>query len=80
MDYKEFLDAFKDFPEFEEDQEYFDVEMKYKELFGHLVPREILPSSVSSEQIKDAMKKSIDSGEDMVSEILHITLNDKYIY
>ena len=48
--------------------------------FGHGVPREMLPDSISTEQIKQAMKKCILSKKDNLFELLGIIINDNYLY
>ena len=44
------------------------------------VPREMLPDSISTEQIKQAMKKCILSKKDNLFELLGIIINDNYLY
>lgn len=46
-------------PEPKIDNEYYEIEEQYFRQFGHGVPREMLPDSISTEQIKQAMKKCI---------------------
>lgn len=44
------------------------------------VPREMLPDSISMEQIKQVMKKCILSETDNLFELLRVTINDDYLY
>ena len=53
---------------------------QYFRQFGHGVPREMLPDSISTEQIKQAMKKCILSKKDNLFELLGIIINDNYLY
>lgn len=62
------------------DNEYYDVEDDYKKLFGHGVPREMLPTSISMEKIKDAMKKCIETKKDDLFGILGVEINLDALY
>ena len=42
--------------------------------------REMLPDSISMEQIKQVMKKCILSETDNLFELLRVTINDDYLY
>ena len=75
------LNAFIDnTPEPEVDREYFEIEEEYEKHFGHPVPGAMIPDSVSSEQIKDAMKTCIEKNEDILFQLLGVEINDSYIY
>lgn len=76
----DFMQAFLDTPEPKIDEEYYKLEEDYKKIFNHIVPTEMLPDSISSDDIKDAMKKCIDSKHDNLMEILRVEINDKYLY
>ena len=67
-------------PEPKIDNEYYEIEEQYFRQFGHGVPREMLPDSISTEQIKQAMKKCILSKKDNLFELLGIIINDNYLY
>ena len=58
----------------------YEIEEQYFRQFGHGVPREMLPDSISTEQIKQAMKKCILSKKDNLFELLGIIINDNYLY
>ena len=62
------------------DNEYYEIEKQYIQHFGHSVPREMLPDSISMEQIKQVMKKCILSETDNLFELLRVTINDDYLY
>ena len=62
------------------DQEYYDIEEKYRNLFGHSVPREMLPDSITMEQIKNAMRNCIDSKTDNLLQLLGVEINDEYLF
>ena len=57
-----------------------EIEKQYIQHFGHSVPREMLPDSISMEQIKQSMKKCILSKTDNLFELLGVTINDDYLY
>ena len=59
----DFMNSFLNTPEPKIDNEYYEIEEQYFRQFGHGVPREMLPDSISTEQIKQAMKKCILSKE-----------------
>lgn len=84
MDYNksvaDFMNSFLDTPEPKVDQEYYEIEEQYVQQFGHGVPREMLPDSVSLEQIKQAMKDCILSKSDTLFERLGVAINENYLY
>ena len=74
------MNSFLNTPEPKIDNEYYEIEEQYFRQFGHGVPREMLPDSISTEQIKQAMKKCILSKKDNLFELLGIIINDNYLY
>ena len=77
----DFMNSFIDnTPNPEIDREYFEIEEKYERLFGHFVPREMVPDSITDEKIKEAMKRCIETGKDTLFELLGITVNADYLY
>lgn len=75
-----YQDRYINTPEPKIDNEYYEIEEQYFRQFGHGVPREMLPDSISTEQIKQAMKKCILSKKDNLFELLGIIINDNYLY
>ena len=75
----DFMNSFLNTPEPKIDNEYYEIEEQYFRQFGHGVPREMLPDSISTEQIKQAMKKCILSKKDNLFELLGIIINDNYL-
>ena len=71
----DFMNSFLATPEPE-----LEIEKQYIQNFGHSVPREMLPDSISMEQIKQVMKKCILSETDNLFELLRVTINDDYLY
>ena len=55
----DFMNSFLNTPEPEIDNEYYEIEKQYTQLFGHSVPREMLSDNISMEQIKQAMNQCI---------------------
>ena len=76
----DFMQSFLSTPEPSIDEEYYKIEEEYKRIFNHIVPREMLPDSISINDIKDKMKKCIESKNDDLMEILKAEINDKYLY
>lgn len=76
----DFMNAFLDTPEPSVDQEYYQIEELYKAIFGHTVPRAMLPDSISMDSIKTAMKTCIENKKDTLFELLGVELNDEYLY
>ena len=70
----DFMNSFLNTPEPKIDNEYYEIEEQYFRQFGHGVPREMLPDSISTEQIKQAMKKCILSKKDNLFELLGIII------
>lgn len=75
-----FMDSFLNTPEPKIDEEYYEIEKLYTQQFGHSVPREMLPDSITLDLIKQAMKKCILSKKDNLFEILDVTINSDYLY
>ena len=76
----DFMNDFLNTPEPSIDQEYYQIEEKYKEMFGHNVPRAMLPDSISIDSIKTAMISCIENHDDNLFELLGVQLNDDYLY
>ena len=67
-------------PEPEIDKEYFELEDKFKAMFGHGIPREQFPISITEEKIKEAMRKCIELKEDKLYELLDIKFINGVLY
>lgn len=44
------------------------------------VPTEVLPSRITDEQIKQAMRECIETGKDTLLDILGVTIDDTVLY
>lgn len=64
----------------EVDKEYLGLLSKYRKMFGKNVPTECLPSRITEEQIKQAMRECIETGEDNLLDILGVSIDDTVIY
>ena len=53
---------------------------EYVQLFNRAVPREVIPDSISDEELSRALRKCIDSKEDTLLEDLNITLDENNLY
>ncbi len=60
--------------------EYDKVQEEYFSIFGHNVPRSLLPDAISDEEIISAMKACIENNKDTLLELLGVELNDEYLY
>lgn len=80
MSIESFMDDFLNSPVQGVDQEYIEIESKYKALFGHIVPREMLAAEVTADVIKEAMKESIKLGKDIAMEKIGAEINLDYLY
>lgn len=79
-DMMSFMNEFIDSGETEVNEELFELEQKYSQMYGHGVPREMLPPSINDEQIKEAVFKCIESGKDNLFELLNVVIEDNQIY
>ena len=76
-----FMDDFIDSPcEQNIDFEYFEIEKQYELMFNHSVPCEMLPDSITSEQIKKAMRQCIEIQKDILFKLLNVNINESYLY
>ena len=62
------------------DNDYYEIEDMYKEMFGHGVPREMLPNSFSQDIIKEAMNQCIENKQDDLFSILNVEIDFENIY
>lgn len=62
------------------DDEYYIIEDEFKGLFGHGIPREMIPTSISMEDIKVAMKQCIEKKKDVLFEVLDVGVNGTDLY
>ena len=62
------------------DKEYLDLLSKYRKMFGKNVPTECLPSRITEEQIKQAMRECIETGQDSLLNILGVSIDDTVLY
>ena len=76
----DFMNDFLNTPEPSVDQEYYQIEKQQEKMFGHTVPRAMLPDSISMDNIKSAMKTCIENQKDTLFELLGIELNNEYLY
>ncbi len=76
----DFMNAFLNTPEPNVDQEYYQIEEQYKAMFGHPVPRAMLPDGISMDIIKSAMRICIENKKDTLFALLGVELNDEYLY
>jgi hypothetical protein len=76
----DFMSAFISSPEPEIDHEYYQIEAEYSKMFGHTVPRAMLPDSITMDSIKTAMKTCIERKQDTLFELLGVKINNNYLY
>ena len=62
------------------DNEYYEVEKQFFDMFGHGVPREMLPSSITTDKIKEAMLRCIAAHSDNIFEELNVEISSSYMY
>ncbi len=75
-----FMDDFLETPEPILDNEYFELEERYNQMFGHSVPRAMLPDSITTVQIKEALTSCLERGEDILFEFLGVEILDEVLY
>ena len=75
----DFMNAFIDAP-LKEEVVFSEFEQQYVKMFGHSVPREMIPSSVTEEQLEAALKKCVELKEDDLFNLLGITISSDYLY
>lgn len=75
-----FMNDFLETPAPIVDDEYFEIEECYIKMFGHPVPRAMLPDSVTTVQIKEAMRSCLERREDVLFDLLGVELSDEVLY
>lgn len=76
----DFMNSFIDTPDPIINEQYYEIEKQYETLFGHSVPREMLPSGLSEKQLMIALEECIESNSDSLFEILGIKINYDHLY
>lgn len=54
------------------DEEKFELEQKYAAMFGHGVPREMFPPSISEDEIMKAVESCVQNQKDELMKILNV--------
>lgn len=54
------------------DDEKFELEQKYAAMFGHGVPREMFPPSISEDEIMKAVESCVQNQKDELMKILNV--------
>lgn len=80
MGMESFMKRLTETPAPEIDQEAFELERRYQRAFGHAVPREMLPSGISQEQIKQAVEACLMTGTDRFFEVLGVSIDPDVLY
>lgn len=75
----DFMNTFIDTP-LKEEVVLSKFEQQYINMFGHSVPREMFPPSVTEEQLEAALKKCVELKKDDLFNLLGITLSSDYLY
>lgn len=76
----DFMNSFIDTPEPEVNEDYLEIENQYEALFGHSIPREMLPSGISENQLMTALKECIESKSDSLFEKFGVKINYDHLY
>lgn len=65
--------------EFNED-ELFDLEMKYFNHFHQAIPREMMPSAITNEEIKVAIQKCLETNNSDILSVLNVKVDKEHLY
>ena len=76
----EFLEEFINTPEPDINENYLAIEKQYVTLFGHSVPREMIPNGISEHQLISALKECVDSKSDNLFKLLGVSINYDNLY
>lgn len=57
-----------------------DTEKEYTRMFGHVVPREMIPPAVTEERLEEVMKACVESGKDELLQILGVQADEHKLY
>ena len=80
MSIQDFMFSMIEKPVTDINQKLYEKQREYEKRFGHGVPREMLPDSLTDEQLFNAIGKGIEAGNDNIFSILGIKENEDYIY
>ncbi len=72
LDFEALLDEMDEVSLTPERKEYLVIQKVFKEMFGHIPERLLMPPIITEEQIKDAMLECIEIGEDHLGELLNL--------
>lgn len=62
------------------DEEYFMLAKEYKEKFGCIVPREMMPPSITDDKVKEAIKTCLESEDGDICKLLGIEKKRNVLY
>lgn len=80
MGLEDFMRRLAEAPAPEIDEEAFELEQRYRQAFGHAVPREMLPPSITPEQVREAVERCLSEGTDKLLEILGVAIDKDALY
>ncbi|MCR4792856.1 MAG: hypothetical protein K5871_08900 [Lachnospiraceae bacterium] len=80
MELEDFMNMIADTPVQQSDSEYDKLMEEFKEKFGEGIPTEMLPPSITKDDIKAAMKTCLESGDGDILKVLGVEITDEYIY
>ena len=80
MDKHDFFDMINTVNASESDKQYFELQNKYYKLFGHNIPRDMIPPSISEDAIVEAVKRCISEGKDILMDIFKIEIDSQNKY
>lgn len=81
MSTTDFLDSWiKETPKSELNRRYFEIEDRYAALFGHRVPTELLPTSISDDILITCMETCIREKQDKLFDLLGVTVDKDVLY
>lgn len=75
-----FMNDYLETPAPNVDNEYFEIEERYNNMFGHPVPRAMLPDSLSLDTIKEAMLSCLERKEDTLFSLLGVEVLEEALY
>lgn len=80
MSIEDFVKTIMENPVHDEDSEYSKLRELYFDKFGDIIPTEMLPPSISDEDIKEAIRKCLETGNSNIFEILNVNVDFKNLY
>lgn len=80
MTAEEYMNKIADIPVQSTDLEYDNLEQQFIDKFHECIPTEMLPPSITTNKIKQAIRTCISSNNPDILQVLNVQINENFVY